>query len=647
MGPILLAGGMPDRITEATRPWEWVANLRLSIDPALVRFVEVIGTGAAVFDAWLDRRLGLITVAPIAMPDFEAFVREGRAPELSVQLRFFLQDGTVQDSAQAWRIDVENVDDTPPESVTFAAGGTVRAGEAGAVIGRLAVTDPDTAPGNFRFSFLPWDEWMFEVVNGDTVKLREGVVIPREDAPIRPLYIEVSDGRNSSAHILQIQVEATVPGLPRGAAMVNVGERSGPLYVVNHETARVELAAGEVAAINGYGDVFEIARHGQPSLWFERTRGVDLLDGLLDTDRAGHGLRIHLAYDAVLQRPPTPAEMAAANAAMVAGAGLAGIVTDLANSAEFVATPANASLEAYLRQLHQELVGWVAEGGVAWHAQMIRTGASTLGRQSAEIIEWAASLDHIRARADEGFWVPHMMADPMLSIHRVGTGAAGFAAYGGQPQLEAHGGMIWQAAWAIANGPAFQARFGWMDNAAFVDAMYHETLGRGPESWAEFARFWTPLENGWMQRHDALFQFVTQVDDAPPPPNPAPGGHAVPHFLHYGIGELLDIAFGAASPAAWNSPDAQAAMDGALRQAAREVARTPEFRERYGQLSNSEFIDRIFVEAYNRPVEWAGFARLYFPLEWGWMGRGDVLFAAATDPRAVAPFLADLTFDLF
>ncbi len=171
-------------------------------------------------------------------------------------------------------------------------------------------------------------------------------------------------------------------------------------------------------------------------------------------------------------------------------------------------------------------------------------------------------------------------------------------------------------------------------------------LGRGPNSWAEFSRFWTPLENGWMRRHDALFQFVTQVDPSPPPASPTPGGHALPHLLTHGIGELLDIAFGAPTPAAWNSPDAQAAMEGALRQAAREVARTPEFRERYGHLSNSEFIDRIFVEAYNRPVDWAGFSRLYFPLEWGWMGRGDILYVAATDPRAVQPLLADLTFDL-
>ncbi len=143
-----------------------------------------------------------------------------------------------------------------------------------------------------------------------------------------------------------------------------------------------------------------------------------------------------------------------------------------------------------------------------------------------------------------------------------------------------------------------------------------------------------------------LFQLATQVDATPPPPSPAPGGHALPHLLSHGIGELLEITFGAATPAAWNSRDAQAAMESALRQAARDVARTPEFRERYGQLGNAEFIDRIFVEAYNRPVDWEGFSRLFFPLERGWLGRGDILFEAATDPRATAPFLRDLTFDL-
>ncbi len=645
MGPIWLGGGMPGRISEATRPWEWVANLRVNLDPGLIRFVEVLGSAGNVFDAWLDRRLGLITIAPIAMPDFEAFVRDGRAPELDLRLRFFLTDGTVQDGGQTWRIAVDDVDDTPPESLAFATGGTVRAGEAGAVIGRLAVTDPDTPPDNFRFSFLPWDEWMFEVVRGDTLKLRDGVVIAREDAPVRPIFIEVSDGVNSSAHILQIQVDFSLPGLPRGAALVNVGERSGPLLVVNEQTARVDLAAFQLTSINGYGQVYELSRAGQPSLWFERRQQVDLLDGLLDADRTGNGIRIHLAYDTVLQRAPTAAEMTAANAALLAGASMARLVDELADTPEFRAKPAAASPEAFFQQVYTEIWGWWENVGVGWHAGQVRAGASR-GFQTEQIIDWATGLDVVKARADQGFWVPHLMADPMLAIHRVGTGAASFAAYGGEAQINAHSGMIWQAAWVIAHGPAFQARFGWMDNAAFVDSMYQEVLGRRPQSWAEFSRFHTPLENNWMQRHDVLFQFVTQVDTSAPPASPAPGGHALPHLLTHGIGELLRVAFGAATPAAWNSADAQEALDGALRQAAREVARTPEFRERYGHLSNSEFIDRIFVEAYNRPVEWEGFARLYFPLEYGWMGRGDVLFAAATDPRAVAPFLADLTFDL-
>jgi hypothetical protein len=636
---------MPDRISEATRPWEWVANLRVNFDPALVRFVEVVGSGANVFDAWLDRRLGLITVAPVAMPDFEAFLRDGRAPELSLQLRFFLADGTVRDSAQTWRVAVDDVDDTPPESLAFATGGTVRANTPGAVIGRLAVTDPDTAPGNFRFSFLPWDEWMFEIVNGDTLKLRDGVVIPKEDAPVRPIYIEVSDGTNSSAHILHIEVDFSLPGLPRGASLVNRGERSGPLYVVNAETARVDLAAFQLAGINGYGQVFELSRQGQSSLWFERTRQVDLLDGLLDADRTGNGIRIHLMYDTVLQRAPTAAEMTAANAALVAGTPIRRLVDELTNTAEFRAKPAAASPEAFFQQVYTEIWGWWDNIGVGWHAGQVRQGASR-GFQTEQIISWATGLDVVKARADEGFWVPHLMADPMLAIHRVGTGAISFAAYGGAAQVNATGGMVWQAAWSIANGPAFQARFGWMDNATFVDAMYREVLGRGPQNWAEFSRFWTPLEQGRMQRHDVLFQFVTQVDTSPVPANPAPGGHALPHLLTHGIGELLDIAFGAATPAAWTSPDAQAAMDNALRQAAREVARTPEFRERYGHLSNSEFIDRIFVEAYDRPVDWAGFSRLFFPLDRGWMGRGDILYVAATDPRATAPFLRDLSFDL-
>lgn len=646
MRQVWLSGGVPDRISEATRPWEWVANLRISFDPLLIRHVEVIGTGAEVFDAWLDRRLGLVTLAPIAVPDFEAFARDGRAAELSVQLRFRMSDGTVADGAQTWRVAVEDVDDTPPESVAFATGGTVRAGEAGAVIGRLRVTDPDTASG-FRFSFLPEDDWMFEVVNGDTLKLRDGVLIPREDAPVRPLIVEVSDGANSSAHVLDIQVEAGVAGLPRGAALTMVGERRGPLFVANDETARLDLAAFQVSGINGYGEVLEVARPGgQPSLWFERPAAVDLLDGLLDTDRSGNALRVALAYDVTLQRAPTPAEMMWGNAALLSGQGVAAIVGDILAGAEYRARPP-LSNEAFVRQLMTETVGWVSEAAVPWHAGRLRDGSATRAKVAEDIVGWSLSFENVRARADAGFWVPHAMADHLLALHRVATGAPGYHAFGPEAQIHATGGMLWHAALSISQAPMFQARFGWMDNPLFVDAMYREVLGRGP-TWTEFARFWIPLENGWTSRGDVLHQFATSVDTSPVPPNPAPGGHALPHLLAHGIGELLDIVFGAATPAAWRSLDALVALDGALRHAARTAAAGPEFAARYGALDNPNFVAQMFQDAFGRPVDWPGFVRFYLPLESGAAGRADMMLGAAIDPAstAFAPLQRDLVFDL-
>lgn len=45
MTAIQLTGSLPAQISEDTQLWDWVGQLRLSIDPNLIEFVDISGLG--------------------------------------------------------------------------------------------------------------------------------------------------------------------------------------------------------------------------------------------------------------------------------------------------------------------------------------------------------------------------------------------------------------------------------------------------------------------------------------------------------------------------------------------------------------------------------------------------------------------------
>ena len=159
-------GGAPASIAEGSRAADWVANLALEGDLARLVAVETAGAMAAYFSATWNAALRMATIRPNAALDFEGFSAAGALPQVDLGLSFVFDDGTRQaGGVETLRIAVLDRDDTAPVALSFATGGTVAAGEIGAAIGGLSVSDPDTA-GPFHFSFSAEDDWRFEVVNG-------------------------------------------------------------------------------------------------------------------------------------------------------------------------------------------------------------------------------------------------------------------------------------------------------------------------------------------------------------------------------------------------------------------------------------------------------------------------------------------------
>ena len=206
MSGVFLSGSLPSLINENTPLWDWTGQLRLHINPSLVRFVDLVGMGSNFFDVSLNRSTGVLTITPISMADHEWFVANNISSTLDFRLQFYMADGSVRLSQNSYVVTVLNLDDTPPQALGFLTGGTVAAGATGANIGRLLVSDPDTSTG-FTFTIREDDQWLLEVV-GDMLRLRAGVFIPLADGPEREVVITVSDGFQSSALTLSIGVTA-------------------------------------------------------------------------------------------------------------------------------------------------------------------------------------------------------------------------------------------------------------------------------------------------------------------------------------------------------------------------------------------------------------------------------------------------------
>lgn len=299
-----VSGVLPGVMRENSRPGDWSALLEVSSTLGAVAAVEAVGPGALALALTWDAARGTLLLRPGAPVDYEAFALLGAAPEIVFSLRARLASGVVEDDPTLRRIAVQDVDDTPPTGLRFATGGAVAAGAIGAVIGTLAVTDPDSPPGTvFRFAFAEEDAWAFEVVEGRTLKLRDGISLGLDDMPLRPLLVEVSDGLNAAAFTLDLVV--LDPGAPPPARPVlEAGEMRGKLGLAT--PGRAIVADGAAAALESLGapdpgGARPIQLRTAPGeAWLPGdAQRIDFLDGRVELDPAGAAARAAALHTAL------------------------------------------------------------------------------------------------------------------------------------------------------------------------------------------------------------------------------------------------------------------------------------------------------------------------------------------------------------
>ncbi len=316
---VRLMGSLPATITENSRPGDWIGHLALSGDIAGLASIEAIGPGGSFFLVSYNPALALATFIPGAWLDYEAFLFAGLPPEVSFSLRFHFSDGTWQDDPTRFRVEVGDVDDTPPTGLAFATGGSVTAGAIGAIIGTLAVTDPDSA-GPFYFTFPEEDAWRFEVV-GNTLKLRDGISLGLDDIPRRPLLIEVSDGRQSAAFTLELTVHDPAPQ-ESTAPVLQPGETQLGFTVIAPGTALSLLRAEQVEAIHAYGEeLLQVVLRDGGEVWLSGIQRLQFADGWFDLALDGPAARAEALHRAILGEAATPEERAVLAGQLQAGLG--------------------------------------------------------------------------------------------------------------------------------------------------------------------------------------------------------------------------------------------------------------------------------------------------------------------------------------
>jgi hypothetical protein len=415
MSRVTVTGSLPGSINENTPLWDWIGQLRISIDPRLIRFVEVTGFGASFFDVSLDRNTGVLSVTPISQSDFEWFVANGLSPNIAFSLRFFMMDGSVMDGSGSYSVTVINLDDTPPQSLRFLTGGTVAAGAAGATIGRLQVIDPDTTTG-FTFTIREDDQWLFMVV-GDSLRLRPGLSIPLADGPQRELVITVSDGIQSSA--LTVSIGVTALGINSGGTvdLLEAHESAHGFRWVAPGNLFSMRMSHEISSIRDYGSIIHIQMRDGGGVTVEQPTVIDLMDGYITFSGDGLAARVWAIYETVLNRDPRHGEMAAGVARLAGGATTQSLANDLLASAEFASRFGGRSNTAFAELMYTNSVGWTDPGGIAFHAGRLDQGRSRAALVE-DIVTWRLdSLGHGRQRAENGgLFVPRDWVDAVDNI---------------------------------------------------------------------------------------------------------------------------------------------------------------------------------------------------------------------------------------
>ncbi|GAA0576536.1 DUF4214 domain-containing protein [Craurococcus roseus] len=275
---------------------------------------------------------------------------------------------------------------------------------------------------------------------------------------------------------------------------------------------RIDGGAGtDTARYGGYRSDYTVAAGAEGGLRIADERasasgdgtdiatGIEVLqfaDGRLVFDDADPAAQVARLYEAALDRSPDQAGLDFWVGAVQRGHSLHGLATDLLGCGEFQARFGGApDDDAFVDRLYQNVLGRAGEqGGRDFWAGSLHHGA---GR--AEVLlafsESAENKAGTAALVRNGIWDRSEAAMEVARLYDTVLGrlpdAAGLAAW--KDAVEHGAATLAQVADAFAASAEFHVRYGGLDDRGFAEALYRDTLHRGPDQagldhWAEALR---------------------------------------------------------------------------------------------------------------------------------------------------------------
>ncbi len=183
-------------------------------DAGATRSWSISGTDASLFQ--IDAQTGALSFK--AAPNFED--PQDNGADNVYNLTVAVSDGT-NTTQQNLAVTVTNVNEAP--SLTLTGTGPVNENVAAATVANFAASDPD-AGTTLSYTLGGADANLF-VIDGTTVRLKDGVAFDYEQATHRDVTLTVSDGTNSVTRALTVNVtDVNEAPVITSAAAFNVAE---------------------------------------------------------------------------------------------------------------------------------------------------------------------------------------------------------------------------------------------------------------------------------------------------------------------------------------------------------------------------------------------------------------------------------------
>ncbi|PZP45392.1 MAG: hypothetical protein DI601_09695 [Azospirillum brasilense] len=630
-----ISGQVPGTILENSGAGDWSARLTLSDSGGLatgVLAVALTGAGAGAFSATLDAASQTVTITPARLLDREAWAA-GADPVLAFGLRVQTADGW-QDLGSGWAVTLLGVDDTPPSGLAFSSGGSVLETDAGGIVGSLTASDPDSAAAQLTFTVAPQDDWRFEVVDGNVLKLRDGYDLLRSGGTALPVAVIVSDGHQDAAMtvdvaVLNVTSEDDTPAPPvlriADASMAEGDSGSGTLrFAVSLSRAAdapVTLRWNTVSGTATAGQDFQAAS-GQITIAAgastasiavtvlgDRLREADESFRVVLTDVSGAVVGDGEASGTILNDDrPT---------ALAAGGWVEGVARGTGSVAVVEAAASGSRLGLNGSALELRLAG-----GALFDLGSVRQVDFMDGQ-----LELAA--DSAAAQATR-LYQTLLLRDPdagglALHTHLLESGAL--------TRL----GM----ARSLLSSPEAQSRFGTLSDTDLVTRLYAFALGRTPDA-GGMATHLNALARG-MERAQLVLAFTTSPEATARYAASHPGGtwvvDSTAREILYAYDAVLDEVPDAASLARWEK--AIAAGTSSLTDLYRGLMKTQAYLVRHpsGE-SEASFLARLFADALERAPSAADLTNWHSMIaSHGWSNL-DLLMLIGRSGEAMAAFTA-------